>query len=98
MPLVFQRNKRDLKEVLPVEELDGMLNPWGMPSIPSCAKTGMGIYASLEAISERVLKAFESRLPALIGTGLDASFEAIEGGLASALRDASTADGAAPPR
>ena len=55
MPVVFQHNKRDLPDLLPVEELDSMLNPFGAPSIPTSARTGEGIYESLEKISERVL-------------------------------------------
>src|SRR5258706_5123765 len=35
LPLVFQHNKRDLPDLLPVEELDSMLNPFSAPSIPT---------------------------------------------------------------
>jgi signal recognition particle receptor subunit beta len=88
LPLVFQHNKRDLPDLLPVEELDSMLNPFGAPSIPTSATRGDGIYESLEKISGLVLRAFESRLPDSAEEGLLASFEAVEGGLVSALRDA----------
>ncbi len=40
MPLVFQHNKRDLPDLLPIEELDSMLNPFGAPSFATCAKSG----------------------------------------------------------
>lgn len=89
VPLIFQHNKRDLPDLLAVEELDSILNPWGAPSIPTSAKTGMGLYEALEAISGLVLKAFETRLPELTDSELGASFEAIEGGLLTALRNAS---------
>ncbi len=65
MPIVFQHNKRDLPDLLPVEELDSMLNPFGAPSLPTSAKTGEGIYEALEKISARVLEAFKDRLPEL---------------------------------
>ena len=32
LPIVFQHNKRDLPDLLPIEELDHMLNPFGAPS------------------------------------------------------------------
>jgi signal recognition particle receptor subunit beta len=92
IPIVFQHNKRDLPDLLPVEELDSMLNPFGAPSIPTCAKSGAGVYEALEKISERVLLAFRDRLPETPDGEVLASFEPIEGGLVMALRDASQRD------
>jgi signal recognition particle receptor subunit beta len=92
MPIVFQHNKRDLPDLLPVEELDSMLNPFGAPSIATSAKIGEGIYESLEKIAERVLDAFKDRLPEMPDGEVGQSFEAIEGGLVMALRDASHRD------
>ena len=89
MPIVFQHNKRDLPDLLPVEELDSMLNPFGAPSIATSAKLGEGVYETLEKICERVLDAFKDRLPELPEGEIGQSFEAIEGGLVTALRDAS---------
>jgi signal recognition particle receptor subunit beta len=95
MPVVFQHNKRDLPELLPVEELDSMLNPFGAPSLPTSAKTGEGIYEALQKISERVLEAFKDRLPDYYDGEVEPSFEPVEGGLATALRDATQRN--APP-
>ncbi|MFO0755444.1 MAG: gliding motility protein [Byssovorax sp.] len=92
IPLVFQHNKRDLPDLLPVEELDSMLNPFGAPSLPTSATRGDGIYESLEKISALVLRSFENRLPESPEEGLLSSFEAVEGGLVSALRDATQRD------
>jgi mutual gliding-motility protein MglA len=92
IPLIFQHNKRDLPDLLPVEELDSMLNPFGAPSLPTSAKSGEGIYESLEKISEAVLTAFEDRLPESSNGGSPANFTEIEGGLVTALRDASQRD------
>jgi hypothetical protein len=93
IPIVFQHNKRDLPDLLPVEELDSMLNPFGAPSIPTSAKTGEGIYEALEKISERVLDVFKDRLPELSDGEIDASsFEPVEGGLVTALRDVTQRD------
>ncbi|AUX41339.1 gliding motility protein [Sorangium cellulosum] len=88
IPLIFQHNKRDLPDLLPLEELDDMLNPLRAFSVGTSAKTGLGLYEGLEEISAIVLRAFESRLPDAMGGGLG-GFDAIEGGLARALRDAS---------
>jgi signal recognition particle receptor subunit beta len=92
LPLIFQHNKRDLPDLLPVEELDSMLNPFGAPSLSTSATRGDGIYEGLEKISGLVIGAFESRLPESPEEGLLASFEAVEGGLVSALRDATQRD------
>jgi mutual gliding-motility protein MglA len=89
MPIVFAHNKRDLPDLLPVEELDSMLNPFGAPSISTSAKLGEGVYETLEKICERVLDSFKDRLPELPEAEIGQSFEAIEGGLVTALRDAS---------
>jgi signal recognition particle receptor subunit beta len=89
VPLVFQHNKRDLPDLLPVEELDSILNPLGAPSVPSSARSGEGVFEALERITELVLQAFEARLPPeLSDPEVGTSFAAIEGGLMSALRDA----------
>src|SRR6187399_1004228 len=37
VPLVFQHNKRDLPDLLPMEELDRILNPLRAPSVPTSA-------------------------------------------------------------
>jgi signal recognition particle receptor subunit beta len=89
VPLVFQHNKRDLPDLLPVAELDSILNPWGAPSMATCARTGEGTFEVLEKITEQVLRGFEAKLPEPSSSDLGASFEAIEGGLAMAIRDAS---------
>ncbi len=88
IPLIFQHNKRDLPDLLPVEELDSMLNLFGAPSLPTCAATGEGIYESLQKISEQVLAAFQDRLPESTDGRAPANFSAVEGGLVNALRDA----------
>jgi mutual gliding-motility protein MglA len=95
IPIVFQHNKRDLPDLLPVEELDSMLNPFSAPSFPTCAKTGQGLYESLEKISTLVLVDFEEHLPGASDSGLSTSFEVVEGGLVTALRDAAREAG--PP-
>jgi len=58
MPLVLQYNKQDLPPqlILRPPELDEALNFWGLPSFPSDALRGLGVFETLKAISERVLR------------------------------------------
>ncbi|RMG11110.1 MAG: serine/threonine protein kinase, partial [Planctomycetota bacterium] len=56
LPLVFQWNKRDLSELLSVEELERALNPAGAPSFESVASTGRGVLPTLRRLSRLVLR------------------------------------------
>jgi signal recognition particle receptor subunit beta len=93
LPLVFQHNKRDLPDVLPLAELEAMLNPEGAPSVGSVARTGEGVYQALEKIVDRVLDDLARKLPSTGGAALP-SIAREEGGLAAALRRVSSL----PPR
>lgn len=87
VPHVIQHNKRDLSDVLPLEELDQMLNRHRAPSFGTVATKGDGVFEALEAIGKAVVAAFEATMPAGERT-LSAAFESIEGGLSEALRNA----------
>lgn len=87
IPIVFQHNKRDLPDLLPVAEMDQMLNPMGAPSVATCARTGEGVYEALSKIAEGVLRAFEARMPQRLDEA-SAAEEIAEEGLESALRGA----------
>ncbi|HEY4105146.1 MAG TPA: GTPase domain-containing protein, partial [Polyangiaceae bacterium] len=63
MPHIVQYNKRDLHDVLPIDELDRQLNRAGAPSFATVATNGEGVYESLEAITRAVLEDFERRMP-----------------------------------
>jgi hypothetical protein len=56
LPLVLQYNKRDLPDALPVEELNRLLNPWGVPTFEATANTGQGVFPTLKALAARVLE------------------------------------------
>ena len=86
-PHILQYNKRDLPELISIEELEQRLNPHAAPSFASVATAGDGIYEALEAITRAVLEDFENRMPEhreLITGQLTVP----EGGLADALRQA----------
>lgn len=55
MPLVFQYNKRDLRNILPVEELNRVLNPKNYPYYEAAAIYGKGVFETLKGISKLTL-------------------------------------------
>jgi mutual gliding-motility protein MglA len=87
VPHVIQYNKRDLNDVVPIDELERKLNLHGAPSFASVATGGDGVYESLEAIARAVLDDFEKRVPEGRGLPLH-QLQLPEGGLAEALRRA----------
>ncbi len=65
LPLVLQYNKQDLPPdlVLSPEELDEALNFRGVPSFAADALRGKGIFETLRAASERVLRKLSREAP-----------------------------------
>jgi signal recognition particle receptor subunit beta len=55
VPLVFQWNKRDLKEAVPVAELAQALNPHGRPAFEAAVQMGAGVFQTLKSITHAVL-------------------------------------------
>jgi signal recognition particle receptor subunit beta len=87
VPHVIEYNKRDLYDVLSIEELDRQLNRWHAPSFATTATSGEGVYEALEAITRAALEEFQRRAPET--RGADATtLELPEGGLVEALRRA----------
>ncbi len=63
IPVVLQYNKRDLSNILSVEELNAALNPEGrFESFEASAATGMGVFETLKGISKLTLRALRSRM------------------------------------
>lgn len=52
IPLVFQYNKRDLDNLIPVETFNNLLNPNGRPYLESSAINGMGVLETLKEIAK----------------------------------------------
>jgi signal recognition particle receptor subunit beta len=65
LPLVFQYNKQDLPGdlILTPSELDDALNFWGVPSFASDALRGVGVFETLKAVSELVLRKLSEEAP-----------------------------------
>lgn len=62
MPLVIQYNKRDLPNVLSVERLEEEINFRSVPSYSAAALVGDGVFTTLRAIGESVLRKIARRL------------------------------------
>jgi signal recognition particle receptor subunit beta len=63
LPLVLQYNKRDLKNILTVEELNHDLNPNGTyPSHEASAINGNGVFETLKEITKLTLKKLRKRM------------------------------------
>lgn len=55
IPIVVQYNKRDLKNIASVEELNRALNPNGYPYFEASALQGTGVFETLKGISKTTL-------------------------------------------
>lgn len=55
VPFVIQYNKRDLPNVVELDELRQELNPGGVPDFEANARDGMGVFETLKAVSKLVL-------------------------------------------
>ncbi|HTR47647.1 MAG TPA: GTPase domain-containing protein [Verrucomicrobiae bacterium] len=55
IPYVLQLNKRDLPNVLPVEELRKSLSVKGEPALEAVAITGQGVFDTLKEVAKLVL-------------------------------------------
>lgn len=62
LPLVYEFNKRDMDNILSVEDLNVDVNPKGLPYFATIATKGVGVMETLEAISKTALQDMEQRL------------------------------------
>jgi signal recognition particle receptor subunit beta len=92
VPHVVQYNKRDLYDVMPIDELERQLNRHSAPSFATTATSGEGVYESLEAITRAVMDDFDRRVPESRHMERT-SLELPEGGLVEALRRAESMTG-----
>jgi signal recognition particle receptor subunit beta len=56
VPFVIQYNKRDMADVIAVEELQQELNPEGYPDFEAVATRGDGVFDTLKCVAKGVLK------------------------------------------
>ena len=62
VPLVFQYNKRDLRNILPIPRLQEALNPGGAPSFEAAAVHGVGVFETLKEISRLSLDSIRAKV------------------------------------
>jgi len=55
LPFVIQYNKRDLPNLIPVEDLRREFNLKGVPDFEACAATGEGVFETLKAVAKLIL-------------------------------------------
>jgi signal recognition particle receptor subunit beta len=56
VPFVLQYNKRDMADIIDVEEMEQELNPEKFPSFPAVAVKGDGVFDTLKCVAKGVLK------------------------------------------
>jgi signal recognition particle receptor subunit beta len=61
MPHLLQYNKRDMPDLLSVQELDGALNPNRAPTFETSATKGVGVFEALKSITTLVLSDLRRR-------------------------------------
>lgn len=62
VPLVFQYNKRDLDNLIPVETFNNLLNPHKLPYVESSAVNGVGVIEALKEISKLTIPVVEEKV------------------------------------
>ena len=50
VPVVIQYNNRDQGDILPVDRMESLLNPWGLLSFPANATKGEGVRETLKSV------------------------------------------------
>ncbi len=98
LPHAFQWNKRDLPNLVPLDELDRRFNLFGAPSVPTVATTGEGVFDLLERITRIVVEAYRAELP-MTGAraeGLPLFLDADEVGLTDAIKELADSQPARP--
>jgi len=60
IPFVFQWNKRDLPNPVPIKVLHDQLNTFDAQEFEGIATTGVGVFDTLKSISKQILKSLRS--------------------------------------
>jgi signal recognition particle receptor subunit beta len=55
VPFVLQYNKRDIRNIVPVEAMNKALNPLSAPAFEAAALHGIGVFETLKAISKQAI-------------------------------------------
>ncbi len=68
-PHVLQFNKRDLRDIMSVEEMDAVLNEYDAPIFESVATDGIGVQETLEGIVKLVMRSLRDRYEPMASQG-----------------------------
>jgi signal recognition particle receptor subunit beta len=98
VPLVFQYNKRDLPDLLPLAEIDAGLNAWARPTFAAVAADGRGVMETFLAVVQDMLGAIAQKYN-LKDKGLDpgAVPDLVSAAFSAVLDRAAQASAGAPP-
>jgi len=55
LPFVIQYNKRDMPDIISVEDLEQEINPEGYPSLEAIATKGVGVFDTLKTVAKGIL-------------------------------------------
>ena len=69
IPIVLQYNKRDLPDVMSVDEIDDLINYRDLPRYEARALAGAGVFDTLRGISEQVLRRLSQRFGRNVSAG-----------------------------
>ncbi|MDI9621481.1 MAG: GTPase, partial [Acidobacteriota bacterium] len=61
LPHVLQYNKRDLSDILPIEELDAGINEYNAPFFEAVATVGIGVEETLQNVVKLVARSLRDR-------------------------------------
>jgi hypothetical protein len=62
IPLVFQYNKRDLDDLIPVETFNNLINPRNLPYVEASASNGVGVIETLREISRITIPTVKKKI------------------------------------
>ena len=93
VPHTFHWNKRDLSDLVSIEDLERRFNRSGAPSLGTVATKGDGVFDGLERITRLVLKSYENDPKVKIEPSANVPQE----GIAQALRDLEAPEGREAP-
>lgn len=68
-PCVLQFNKRDLRDIMGVDEMDQMLNRFSVPIFEAIATNGVGVQDTLEGIVKLVMRSLRERYEPVAAAG-----------------------------
>lgn len=75
IPLVFQYNKRDLGNLIPVETFNNLLNPRRAPFVEAAAINGVGVFESLREIAKLTVPIVRAKILGEKTKGVEAPLE-----------------------